>query len=159
MRLTDMRSIEKALNFAFATRSQYPMPDDAVEIRTDSTIIRQQGELGSNAYSQLIVSDAATAWTDPTTHQSYTYVTDAARVKYQIAGFMESIARVHPLIESANAAGSTIKIVGKPLGIVFDSDTPVNKVLAIHNAGYLDIKNTTTSYTVQLGNGLQATGT
>lgn len=158
-RISDLRSLEKALNIFYAKTSAYPMPDNSVEIRAGSTVIRYQWEVGNTVLRQIEISDAPTWWKDPLDATYFTYSVNANRNQYQLATFLESVSFNHPFIENVYADTRYIKVHGKNLWIVLDGALPVNKVTAIDTAGYLDIKNTTSSYTVYIGEDIEITGT
>lgn len=161
-RITNLRTIEKQLSLQYAKTWRYVPPENSVEIRSDSTVIRYQWEMWENPLAQLELWEVAT-WRDPLNDSFYTYATNANYNKYQLATFFEVISHHIPFISQTFAgyiSNWSIQTIGKPIGIILDSNgIPVNENDTIITAWYLDAKNTTSTYSVYFSDEDYATGT
>lgn len=160
-RISNLRTLEKQLNLQFATTNLYVKPDTSVEVRADTSVIRYQWELWTNALEQLWMSDID-SWKDPLNSSFYTYTVSSNYKQYQLAAFLESTASYFPWVYPTYAwyySDSTITTIGKPLWIILDNWVPVNEVENIVSLWYLDVKNTSSQYTAQFTNDTSASWT
>lgn len=148
-RVTNMRSLEKQLNIAFAKSSRYVHPDNSVEIRSDTEVIQYQWELWTNGLTQIDIGDIQ-SWKDPLNNTFYTYTTNQTYTQYQLGTYLEQTAYVPMLTTYAGyLENATITTIGKPLWIILKSNgIPVNEDSTIQGVWYVDIKNPTETYTI-----------
>ncbi|NDK09145.1 prepilin-type N-terminal cleavage/methylation domain-containing protein, partial [Candidatus Gracilibacteria bacterium] len=85
VRVTDIKDLEKTLGVYIAEKSNYPEPDDGVNITYSGGIAWTQGIIGDNMLRALKISKVL----DPLTTSNYTYSITGLKNAYQIGAIRE----------------------------------------------------------------------
>jgi len=102
-RISDMKTIEKALSIYITWNSQYPNPDNATNIFYSGALAWTQWSFSSGTIKQL--RTMSTAPIDPLFWVDYTYSTINSKTEYQLAGAIEwsFFSYTTPLLDSTYA--------------------------------------------------------
>jgi len=127
VRVSDMKSIETALDLYILKNSKYPKPDDNVNITASGIILNYQWVAWDSVLWTIWVY---WWWKDPSLDTFYTYLTNSYQNKYQLLWFIEDNSNVS-IVNSTYAnwyADKYITILGDDLWVLLNDidNTPIN---------------------------------
>lgn len=149
VRISDMTTIIKALEFERAKNNIVPGPDSIITLTASWVILSYQWTAGTGVLWQIGISDRVS---DPVTQNSYVYSTNRYKTEYQILWFLEANLSWKSIVSETYADNSE-KIIfskGKRLWIIVKSDTyiPLNKSI---DGDVFDFYNTDNNHTIIFG--------
>ncbi len=132
-RLNDVKLIYDKLNLYYSETSEYPLPEEKVEIKMWSWVVWYQWRLSEEILKTI---NYDSDWKDPTTNKYFTYYVTPDKQYSQLMIKLED-----------ENWKEKIKVEWKLLWILTDkNNTPINEIQSIKDAGWLDILNTTDEY-------------
>lgn len=133
-RVSDIATLSKALDVAVAAGSALPAPENPVSVLANGVVIGAQGTVGKTVFSRIGFGGNGR---DPLDSNYYTYLTNAAATRYQLAGFTENGALVSLLpgvatAYAANYSGRQVFSRGMELGILTasGSEQPIQELVS-----------------------------
>lgn len=159
-RLADMKTLESSIEI-FGMQKNYPMPDNAVEIKVGSSVILYQWDIWENLTSMLWISDDMH---DPLWDDYYTYAVDVKKKRFEVLTMLENVLEgkentwfnIFPQSYALeDYSDRTPYTKGYKLGIILDEEnTPIQKT----GTG-IDVLSVTDIYTAVLDTTDTITGT
>lgn len=116
-RLSDLGTIQRALEVSLTKSNAYPVPDNSIKILYNSTILWYQWEFWDSAKSS---TDIKTTPKDPLDNSNYLYSVDVAAKKFQLWAFLEnnSVSFLNKNVESADYSTRYIKTAWSTLWFI-----------------------------------------
>ena len=145
-RVTEIRSINKLLDFYKLENNFYPLPDTSIQLTASGKLIGYQWYAGTGVFSKIWYSNSGM---DPLDETFYTYYTLPSGSNMQLLTFIEQDSLTQdtiPAISStfADNLSRTPIVYGNKLWII--TDTQAIPVQSLSWATDIDITKTTTTY-------------
>jgi len=148
-RLAQITGLRDGLRLA-TTKWSLPIPDDAVEIRNNSTTFLYQWYAWEDVLNSISYSDSTV---DPLDETYYTYMLSDNRKDFQIMWFLEKYNQdvislnTQSVFAAVNYSQRFPNTVGKKLWILLQqqTNTPLQEIPEYAGTGFIDLQNPTTN--------------
>ena len=163
VRVADLKSIEKWLEFVLLWGSQLPKPEEPINIVASGTTIYYQWYAWETVLWKISVH-----WKgkDPLDDLHYTYITDTNLRNYQLLGLLEwsdVVSYDSNILKQTNAIDYTDRYPTtrwKKLWVLTDeNNTPVQEISELQSSWSLDIVNTSSVFKTYFGDWIFASWT